>query len=281
MISLFSEMFSYVFIQRAVIVGLLVALCASLLGVSLVLKRYSMIGDGLSHVGFGALAVSTAMGTAPLAVSIPVVVVAAFLLLRISESSKIKGDAAIAIISTGSLAVGVIVISMTSGMNTDVCNFLFGSILAMSKGDVYLSVAVSIVVIILFVFFYHRIFAVTFDENFAKATGTRAGLYNMLIALLTALTIVLGMRLCGALLISGLIIFPSLSAMRISGNFKGVIIISAIISLVCFFAGVVFSYAYITPAGASAPTGASVVAVNIIVFLLLSIAGRLKGVFSK
>jgi zinc transport system permease protein len=187
MINVLVEMFSYTFLVRAVIVGLLVALCAALLGVSLVLKRYSMIGDGLSHVGFGALAVATAMNAAPLSVSIPVVVIAAFFLLRISESSKIKGDAAIALISTSALAIGVVVISMTTGMNTDVCNYLFGSILAMSKTDVALSITLAIVVLIMFVLFYNKIFAVTFDENFAKATGVKANLYNMIIALLTVL----------------------------------------------------------------------------------------------
>ena len=189
MLDLLKEMFSYPFMVRAILVGTIVALCSSLLGVSLVLKRYSMIGDGLSHVGFSALALATALNMAPLTVSIPIVVLAAFLLLRISESSKIKGDAAIALISTGALAVGVMVISVTTGMNTDVCNYLFGSILSMSQSDVNLSVVLSVIVLVLFILFYNRIFAVTFDESFAKATGTNAGLYNMLIALLTALII--------------------------------------------------------------------------------------------
>jgi len=272
LIDTLTQMFSYTFLVRAVIVGLMVSLCASLLGVSLVLKRYSMIGDGLSHVGFGTLAISTAFGLAPLAVSIPIVVFAAFLLLRISENSKIKGDAAIALISTGSLAIGVIVISMTTGMNTDVCNYMFGSILAMSKSDVYLSIALSIVVLILFVLFYNKIFAVTFDENFAQATGTKTGIYNMLIAFLTAITIVLGMRMMGALLISSLIIFPALTSMRICKKFKSVVICSAFISVICFFIGVVISYLY------AMPTGASVVAVNIVVFLIFSAIGFLKGV---
>jgi zinc transport system permease protein len=260
MIELLAEMFSYTFLVRAVVVGLLVSLCASLLGVSLVLKRYSMIGDGLSHVGFGALAIATALNAAPLAVSIPVVVAAAFFLLRISENSKIRGDAAIALISTGALAVGVMVISMTTGMNTDVCNYMFGSILAMSKSDVTLSVILSLVVLALFVFFYHKIFAVTFDETFARATGIRAGLYNMIIALLTAVTIVLGMRMMGALLISSLIIFPALSSMRVCKSFGAVTICSALVSVLCFFVGVVISYTYATP------TGASVVLVNMAVF---------------
>jgi len=271
MIETLMQMFSYTFLVRAIVVGLLVSLCASLLGVSLVLKRYSMIGDGLSHVGFGTLAVSTAAGLAPLAVSVPIVVLAAFLLLRISENSKIKGDAAIALISTGSLAVGVIVISLTTGMNTDVCNYMFGSILAMSKSDVYLSIILSIVVLILFVFFYNKIFAVTFDETFARATGTNTGIYNMLIAFLTAITIVLGMRMMGAMLISSLIIFPALTAMRVCKKFKSVIICAAFISVICFFIGVVISYIYATP------TGASVVAVNMIAFLLFSLIAFFKG----
>jgi zinc transport system permease protein len=178
-----SEMFYFAFLIRAFLVGILVSLCASLLGISLVMKRYSMIGDGLSHVGFGALAVATAMNAAPLTVSIPVVVAAAFLLLRLSENSKIKGDAAIALISTSSLAIGVVIISLTTGMSLDVCNYMFGSILAMSKNDVYLSVALSIMVFILFIFFYHKLFAITFDETFAKAAGVKTGMYNMLIAL--------------------------------------------------------------------------------------------------
>jgi len=221
-----------------------------------------MIGDGLSHVGFGSLAIATAMNAAPLTVSIPVVVAAAFLLLRLSENSKIKGDAAIALISTSSLAIGVIVISLTTGMNTDVCNYLFGSILAMSKNDVYLSVALSIMVLILFFFFYHKLFAITFDETFAKTGGVKTGIYNMLIAFLTALTIVLGMRMMGAMLISSLIIFPALSSMRVFKKFRSVTISSAIVSAFCFFTGVVISYVYATP------TGASVVAVNIVVFAL-------------
>lgn len=271
MFSVLAEMFSYSFLVRAFIVGLLVSLCASLLGVSLVLKRYSMIGDGLSHVGFGALAIATALGFTPIAVSIPIVVFAAFLLLRISENSKIKGDAAIALISTGSLAVGVIIISITTGMNTDVYNYMFGSILAMNNSDVKISIVLSVVVLTLFILFYNKIFAVTFDENFARATGIKAGLYNMLIAFLTAITIVLGMRMMGALLISSLIIFPSLTSMRVCKKFKSVVICSSIISVVCFFIGVVLSYLY------NLPTGASVVIINIFAFILFSLIGFLSG----
>ncbi len=270
MIQTLIEMFSYTFLTRALIVGLLVSLCAALLGVSLVLKRYSMIGDGLSHVGFGSMALATALGLSPLTVSIPVVMLAAFLLLRIRESSKIKGDAAIALISTGSLAIGVIIVSISTGMNTDVCNYMFGSILAMSKNDVYLSIALCAVVLVLFVLFYSKIFAVTFDENFAQATGTNAGAYTMLIALLTALTIVLGMRMMGALLISSLIIFPALISMRVCKTFRSVILCSAVVSVVCFFAGLVISYM------AALPTGASIVGVSLLAFLLFSGAGILK-----
>lgn len=271
MIGILGEMFSYDFLVRAMIVGILVALCAALLGVSLVLKRYSMIGDGLSHVGFGSLAVATAINAAPLSVSVPVTLVAAFLLLRISENSKIKSDAAIAIISTGSLAAGVMVLSFTTGMTTDVCNYMFGSILAMSKEDVYLSCILAACVIVLFVLFYHKIFAVTFDETFARATGTKAGIYNMLIAALTAITIVLGMRMMGALLISSLLIFPALTSMRVCKRFKTVIVCSAVVSVVSFFIGMMISYQYATP------TGAGIVVVNIVAFLLFWLIGRFRG----
>lgn len=262
MMDLIKEMFSYTFMVRAFLVGSLVSLCAALLGVNLVLKRYSMIGDGLSHVGFGTLAIATAANLAPLQVSIPVVILTAFLLLRISESSKIKGDAAIALISTSSLAIGVIAVSLTTGMNTDVCNYMFGSILAMNKSDVNLSIILSVIVIILFSLFYHRLFAVTFDETFARATGLKAELYNMLLAALTAVTIVLGMRMMGALLISSLIIFPALTSMRICKSFKTVIISSVFVSLICLFLGLTVSYQYETPAGAS------IVAANIVAFLI-------------
>jgi zinc transport system permease protein len=271
MINVFKEMFSYAFLVDTFTVGALVSVCASLLGVNLVLKRYSMIGDGLSHVGFGSLAVATALNAAPLSVAIPIVVAAAFLLLRLSENSKIKGDAAIALISTGSLAVGVIIISQTRGMNTDVCNYLFGSVLSVAKEDVILSVALSITVLVLFVMFYNKLFAITFDESFSKVAGIKTGLYNMLIALLTALTIVLGMRIMGAMLISSLIIFPALSSMRLFKKFKSVTICSAVISILCFFAGVVISYKKDTP------TGASVVMINIIIFVLFWFAEIIRN----
>ena len=265
------EMLSYPFMTRAFLVGSLVALCSALLGVSLVLKRYSMIGDGLSHVGFGAMAIAAAMNAAPLTIAIPVVIVAAILLLRISGNAKIKGDAAIALISTTSLAVGVMVISLTTGMNTDVYNYMFGSILAMSAEDVKLSLVLSVFVLILFIVFYHKIFAITFDETFARATGVKAGVYNTLIAVLTAVTIVLGMRMMGALLISSLIIFPALTSMRVCRTFKSVIINSAVISVVCLIAGVTLSYVAATPAGAS------VVLANLVMMVLYTVVGVVKN----
>ncbi len=262
MLNLLQNLFSYTFMVRALIVGMLVSLCASLLGVSLVLKRYSMIGDGLSHVAFGAIAIAMAMQWAPLPIAIPVVVAAAFLLLQLSANSKIKGDSAIALIASSALAIGVMAVSLSSGQNTDIYSYMFGSILAMTDNDVYISIALSVIVLILFVIFYHKIFAVTFDESFAKATGIKSNVYNVLLALLTALIIVVGMRIMGTMLISSLIIFPALSAMRIFQQFRWVIIAAAIISIVCFFIGIVVSYQY------STPTGASIVIVNFIIFLI-------------
>ena len=264
------EMLSYPFLVRALVVGVLVSLCASLLGVSLVLKRYSMIGDGLSHVGFGALAIATALNLAPLAVAVPVVVVAAFLLLRLSQNGKLKGDAAIALLSSSALAIGVMTVSMTSGMNTDVNNYMFGSILSLSSADLRLSLILSAAVLALFVLCYPRIFAVTFDETFSRATGVHTQAYNMLLAVLTAVTIVLGMRMMGALLISSLIIFPALTAMRICRSFKGVVICSAVVSVVCFVIGMAASYAF------ELPSGAAIVIVNIIAFAAFSFAALLK-----
>lgn len=273
MIEILVEMFSYPFLVRAMVVGLLVSLCCAMLGVRLVLKRYSMIGDGLSNVGFGALAVASVLNVAPLSFAIPVVVAAAFFLLRMNENSLIKGDAAIALVSTGSLSIGVLVMSLTTGMNLDVCNYMFGSILAMTQSDVYLSMVLSALVLLLFILFYHKMFAITFDETFAKATGIRVGFYKMLLAVLTALTITLGMRLMGTLLISSLIVFPALTAMRLCRSFKWVMIHSIFISFICFFLGLVMSYL------AATPPGASVVAMNIVMFFIYSLLSFVsKGV---
>jgi len=265
-----NTMLSYEFITRALIVGIIVSICASLLGVSLVLKRYSMIGDGLSHVAFGALAIATVLNISPLYFSIPVVILIAFLLLNLKDSSKIKGDSAIAIISAGSMAIGVMFISVTIGINIDICNYLFGSILAMRYADVILSVILGIIVLLIFILFYNRIFAVTFDESFASATGLKVKMYNLLIAVLTAITIVLGMRLMGSLLIASLIIFPAITSMQIFKNFKSVIISAAIISVTCFITGFFISYLYATP------VGASIVCVDLIVLALFSLIAFIK-----
>ncbi|MDL2287909.1 metal ABC transporter permease [Oscillospiraceae bacterium OttesenSCG-928-F05] len=270
MVDILREMLTYPFLTRALIVGTLVALCAALLGTSLVLKRYAMIGDGLSHVGFGALALATVLNLQPLAVTIPVVVAAAFLLLRLSENSKVKGDSAIAMIATGSLAVGVMLVSL-SGTNTDLNAFLFGSILSMRREDVVLSAILSAAVLVLYVLFYNKLFAVTFDETFARAAGIGAGRYTMLLALLTAVTVVLGMRMMGSLLISALILFPALSAMRVCRTFRSVTVCAAVVSVVSFVAGLVLSYRLETP------TGASVVVVGIGIFLIFCLAGALRG----
>ncbi len=272
-----SLIFSHDFLIRALIVGVLISLCSALLGVSIVLKRFSMIGDGLSHVGFGAMAIACAANVAPLYFALPIVIGAAFLLLRMSERGKIKGDAAIALISTGALAVGVMATSVTTGMNVDIYNYMFGSILTMTKSDVTISTVLSVVVIGLFIVFYNEIFAVTFDESFAKATGTKTSLYNMLIAGLTAVTIVIGMRMMGALLISSLIIFPTVTSMRVCKSFRSVIITSIMVSFFCFVSGLLISVKYETP------TGASVVCFNIFLFVALSVVKLItdKSFFGK
>lgn len=262
--SMMREMMSYPFMVRALLGGMMVSLCAALLGVSLVLKRYSMIGDGLSHVSFGALSVALALGWSPLKVSIPVVVLSAFFLLRISGDGKVKSDAAIAMISAGALAIGITITSLTTGMTTDVSSYMFGSILAMSREDVILSAGLSAVVLCLFLFCYNKLFAVTFDESFARATGVKVERYNVLLAVLTAVTIVLGMRMMGAMLISSLIIFPALTSMRLFKSFCGVVVCSGVAAVLCFFAGIMLSYIF------SVPAGASVVLVNLTIFLLFT-----------
>lgn len=272
--SIFEEimgMFSYSFMVRAIIVGGLVALCASLLGVVLVLKRYSMIGDGLSHVGFGAMAVGLAFNQAPLVMAIPIVIIAAFLLLRVSENSRIKGDAAIGLISSSALAIGMIVNSMSNGTNIDLNSYMFGSILAIDKQEMVLCIVLGIVIIAAFIYFYNPIFAITFDENFARATGLKVELYKTILAVLTAVTIVIGMRIMGTLLISSLIIFPALSAMRVTRRFRTVMIMSVIISMFCFFTGLVTSYLM------ELPTGATIVVSNLFVFIIMTVAGMIKA----
>lgn len=248
----------------ALIAGVAVSLCASLLGVSLVLKRCSMIGDGLSHVGYGTLCIAVAMGWAPMQVTIPVVIAAAYILLRLSESSRMRGDTAIALFSTSAMAVGILV-SSKANLTTDVSHYMFGSILAMSKSEVVLSVILSICVLLVYVLFYDKIFAVTFDENFARATGLNVRFYNLLIAVLTAVTVVLGMMLMGALLISSLMIFPAVTAMRLCKSFRKVILAAVLISVSCFLLGLLLSL------WMDAAVGACVIIVNLTVFLLSSL----------
>ena len=253
-----------VILLPALIAGIAVSLCASLLGVSLVLKRCSMIGDGLSHVGYGTLCIAVALGWAPMKVAIPVVILAAYILLRLSENSKIGGDTAIALFSTSALALGILA-SSKANLTTDVSHYMFGSILAMTRTDVIFSVILSICVILVYVLFYDKIFAVTFDENFARATGLNVRFYNLLIAVLTAVTVVLGMMMMGALLISSLMIFPAVTAMRLNRHFKGVVLTAVVISVGCFLGGLFLSL-WIDTA-----VGASVILVNLLVFIVSSV----------
>ncbi len=262
-----AEILSYPFLARALFVGFLISISSSLLGVSLVLRRYSMIGDGLSHVGFGALGIASLLSLSPLYVTLPVVVVSAFLLLRLSQR-KGGGDSAIALLSSSSLAIGVAAVSI-GGVNTDLNAFLFGSILSVSRSDALISLAVSIVTLFTYLVFYHQIYATTFDPVFAKATGLRCERYNNLLALLTALVIVVGMRMLGSMLISSLLIFPSLSAMKVARTYFRVSVIAAIESVVAFLAGFIASYAF------SLPTGASIVIAHMLIYIMLSGAGLL------
>lgn len=274
---LFSNLSLYLsrsFVQNALIVGVLIALCSSLLGVTLVLKRYSFIGDGLSHVAFGAMAVAAVMGlTNDMPLVLTVTVVCAVLLLRMGKNAKIKGDAAIAMISVGALAIGYLLMNIfntgSSNLSGDVCSTLFGStsILTLSSFDVWMCVILSVLVVLFFVLFYNKIFSVTFDESFARATGQRAGLYNFLIAIVIAVIIVVSMQLVGSLLISALVIFPALSAMRMFKSFKSVTICAAIVSVVCALIGLFTSIL------AGTPVGSTIVAADIVVFAIFSLLG--------
>lgn len=265
------EFLKYILIP-ALIGGIAVTLCSSLLGVSMVLKRYSMIGDGLSHVGYGALSIAAVMNLAPMKFALPVVVASALILLKLNDSSRIKGDSAIAIFSTSALAIGILV-SSKAGLTNDVSHYMFGSILAMDKNDVVLSVILSLIVLSIFIIFYNKIFGVTFDENFSKATGIKTEVYKIIIAVLTAVTVVLGMMMMGSLLMSSLIIFPAITSMRICKSFKSVILCSGTISVLCFLCGMFISIALDT-----AP-GASVVVINVIMLLIFTIMGKIKSKF--
>lgn len=269
--------FSYPFVRYALIVGVLIALSSSLLGVTLVLKRFSFIGDGLSHVAFGAIAVATILGVSNnMIVVMPVTILAAVLLLHTGQNTKIKGDAAIAMISVGALALGYLLLnifSKSTNISGDVCSTLFGStaILTLTKLDVWLCIGISVLVILVFLLFYHKIFAVTFDETFSQATGIHAGRYNLLIAIITAIVIVLAMNLVGSLLISALIIFPALSAMRLFKSFRAVILCSAVMSVVCAAAGILVSIL------ASTPVGSTIVAMDIVMFMISWVIGKISG----
>ncbi len=269
--------FDYPFVRYAFIVGILIALCSSLLGVVLVLKRFSFIGDGLSHIAFGAMAVATIFHlTSDTIIVMPVTIITAILLLRTGQNTRLKGDAAIAMLSVGALAVGYLVMnifSTSANVSGDVCSTLFGSttILTLTSVDVKLCVAASIVVVLFFCLFYNRIFTVTFDENFTKATGKNADMYNMVIAVITAVIIVLAMNLVGSLLITALLIFPALSAMRVMHSFKSVIIYSAVLSVIGATFGLLISILF------STPVGATIVVVDMIIFALNCVAGKIMG----
>ena len=269
--------FAYPFIRYALIVGVLIALCSSLLGVTLVLKRFSFIGDGLSHGAFGAIAIAAVLNLSNQMILVfPITIVCAILLLRTGQNTKIKGDAAIAMISVGALAIGYLIMNLfsaSSNVSGDVCSTLFGStsILTLTQGEVWLCAILSLVVIAIFILFYNKIFAVTFDENFALSAGTNANAYNLLIAIVIAVIIVLAMNLVGSLLISALVIFPALSAMRVFQNFRAVTICSAVLSVICAFLGILVSIL------ASTPVGSTIVAVNIVAFALFCAVGKLKS----
>ncbi len=265
---------SYPFVRYALIVGVLIALCSALLGVTLVLKRFSFIGDGLSHVAFGAMAIASVMNlTNRMLLVLPVTVLCAILLLRTGQNTRIKGDAAIAMISVGALAFGYLLMNIfptSNNISGDVCSTLFGStsILTLTRSDVWVCSILSLFVLFIFIFFYNKIFAVTFDENFAKASGTRADSYNLLIAATIAVIIVLAMNLVGSLLISALVIFPAISAMRLYKSFRAVTICSAVISVVCALAGILVSIL------AGTPVGSTVVAADVAAFAISSLIGR-------
>ena len=272
---------AYPFVRYALIVGVLIALCSSLLGVTLVLKRFSFIGDGLSHVAFGAMAIAAVLQVSnEMPLVMVITILSAIVLLRTGQNTKIRGDAAVAMISVGALAIGYLLMNLfsaSSNLSGDVCSTLFGStsILTLSRAEVWLCVGMSVLVVAVFILFYNKIFAVTFDESFARATGTRVGLYNLLIAIVVAVIIVLAMNLVGSLLISALIIFPALSAMRIFKSFRGVTIFSAALSVLCALAGILISIL------AGTPVGSTIVAVQIAAFGLSSLAGVISGGIRK
>lgn len=264
----FINLLNYTFIQRALICGVAISLCAALIGVTLVLKNYSMIGHGLGEVGFASLTLAVALGLPPLAVSLPIVMVAAIIIMIISQKKGESGDIPIALVSTGALALGIIITSLSTGFNIDVSNYMFGSILSMKRSDVIISVILSMVVFAIYMIFYNRLFMMTYDEKFAKARGINVTFYQFLISFLTALIVVLGMRMMGTLLISSLIVFPAIIAKGLTGSFKELIIISGIISVICFILGMLLSFFI------NLPTGASIVLVYIVLLIITKIVNK-------
>lgn len=273
--------FTYPFVRYALIVGVLISLCSSLLGVTLVLKRFSFIGDGLSHVAFGAMAIAAVVGLSnDILIVLPITVICAVLLLRTGQNTKIKGDAAVAMISVGALAIGYLIMnifSSSSNLSGDVCTTLFGStsILTLNKTEVWLCIVLSLIVVAAFFFFYNKIFCVTFDESFSKATGTKTEIYNLIIAVIIAVIIVLAMNLVGSLLISALVIFPALSAMRVFKSFKSVTVCSVVLSVFCSSLGILISVLFGTP------VGSTIVAVDIVAFICSTVIGKIVGVVRK
>lgn len=265
------QMFSYEFVQRALIVGFLISFCAALLGVILVQKRYALIGHGLGDVGFASTSLAVALDLPILAVSTPIVIIAACAIMFYSQRSKSSGDTAIGMVSTGALAIGVVITALSGGFNVDVSDYMFGSILAISDADVLLSLVLSAIIILLFVLCYNRLFLVTCDETFARASGIPVGFYQFMIALLTALTVVLGMRMMGSLLISSLIIFPAVTAGKLVKSFKAVVGVSVLLSIVCFFCGIILSFVW------NLPTGASIVIVDIVVLLVVMLGKKIAS----
>lgn len=263
------ELLNYPFITKALVVGTAISLCAALIGVLLVLKKYSMIGHGLGEIGFASLSLALALNLPPLYVSIPAVIIASFIIMAFSQKKGASGDVVIAIVSTGALTFGVIVTAITKGFNIDVYNYMFGSILAITNQDVILSLILSIIVIVAFVVFYNRLFLITYDEEYAKASGINVTFYQFLISLITALIVVIGMRLMGTLLISSLIVFPAIISKKLTTSFKGLVITSGIVSVLCFVIGIFVSF-YM-----NLPTGASIVAVNMLLLLVAVIGNKL------
>lgn len=268
-IDMFFTILTQPFVIRAVVVGVLVSLCAALLGVVLVLKKYSLIGHGLADVGFASIALALALGVTPMYISLPVVLIASFIIMAVSQKKGVSGDTAIGVAATTSLAIGIMITYLGNGFNADISDYMFGSINAVTTADLIMSIVLSAIVITVYVLFYNRIFIITCDESFAKASGINVSIYRFLISFLTALTIVMGMKMMGSLLISSLIIFPAVTARNFASSFKSLVISSAICSVICFLLGIVLTICF------DLPTGAGIVIVNAVAMIGSSIYGKL------